>query len=533
MDIQIDKNILILIICNYLYLLSKSSNPVRLVCYLFPPVLLLLYFFLTREQMSLTGYNALGIFLISGFLIILVYIAVYGVGIFAFYQEIVTLKHLVPDLKDLVNTIRNWQGIGINWLALVVLLPLIAHLNILIGVLVRCSPVELNPCTLLASPFPDREELGKIHELKGTSDINETLQPLVIKTKNRIQGVWEVNRRNCLAALNEDGDFALLTIDKKGRVRFKPAQWGFPRAPRRNISACPNSTFIWGVMNPRSFYIADLETRLCREGGAGTLASHIRYVTLVDPGKKLFMIISCDSTINDYYRIRTNRKPDLFYQIYDFINDELGERSDFFDGDIYPLGNGRFLSELWNQTQKKYEWFISNYDFSNRETNELTQKLNSMKITLARGRNLLNPVRRQLIGVSSINVPKGYYSVQWNEDFSEVSVKPLQLGNKENKSRSFFISRDGNWIKSVTYGGVPPHGLNRLMLYHSSRAYPQGVSPPITCGFSSDDISGAFFEHSEWGTCYVEPDKNTYDKLFVYRGTDALKWLAGHKKSSE
>lgn len=120
--------LIILGVGNYLYLLLRSGNPVGLVKCLIPLVMLILFFLgINNWANHNQTENPLGMSLA------VIFLAFAGVAVLVFYQEIVTLKYLVPDLKHLIATIKNWRGTGENWLALVVLLPLAAHLYVLFG----------------------------------------------------------------------------------------------------------------------------------------------------------------------------------------------------------------------------------------------------------------------------------------------------------------------------------------------------------------------------------------------------------------
>ena len=66
----------------------------------------------------------------------------------------------------------------------------------------------------------------------------------------------------------------------------------------------------------------------------------------------------------------------------------------------------------------------------------------------------------------------------------------------------------------------------RLIIYHVNDKYPQGLSLPVMCGFSSEGSPGAFMQHEEWGPCYVEQDMEYDDKLFVYKLNEGLELLA-------
>ncbi len=117
--------LILLGVSNYLYLMLRFGNLMRKIKYLIPLVLLLLYFLCIKSWADNQTGNPLGIGLGAAVL------AIAGVAVLVFWQEILTIKHLGPDLMNLITAIKNWRETGENWLALVVLLLLGTNLYVL------------------------------------------------------------------------------------------------------------------------------------------------------------------------------------------------------------------------------------------------------------------------------------------------------------------------------------------------------------------------------------------------------------------
>lgn len=379
--------------------------------------------------------------------------------------------------------------------------------------------ILLASCT--RNPIIDGEELQFIYEFKGTENMNETLQPVVLQTGFNTSGIWQLNRPNTVAALDGHGHFALITIDEEGNAKQDTIRHNFPSETMHSTDTDPQHMFMWGFRN-RGFYIMDLNTGEYRDDGADNGSTEIKKIQLIDPEKKTFCISLHDSS----KKIEENSK---FNVIYDFAKDQILSRSDYYRGYIWPIKNNRFLScEYIGTGMGSAHWYISDADFENKVTNKLTKELTKFQIFLWPNSPTFNSRRRLLLGTSEISGSLQYFSAQWNEDFSDVTVEPLLI-QKMNElwiGDFFQISYNGNWTKSISHKDIPPLNLNRLVLFRSSPGIPQALSQPVFCGFSSENYKGAFMEHSVWGTCYVEVDPQFPDKLFVYKGNDALQWLA-------
>jgi hypothetical protein len=140
---------------------------------------------------------------------------------------------------------------------------------------------------------------------------------------------------------------------------------------------------------------------------------------------------------------------------------------------------------------------------------------------------LLHQGKRLLFAWSYISQPGPIQRVvvRWNENLDEVRIEPLVLQMRE--TETFFyqgpthISGDGNWMKSIRVHQQTRPRMDELVAYHLQDYYPQGMSMPVSLGYTNED-PGAFLNHRTLGPCYIEQSLTREGILFIYRLDDAL-----------
>ena len=180
------------------------------------------------------------------------------------------------------------------------------------------------------------EEYNIIYTEKGFYDMEESLKPLILNSKKRFYGLYEINKANSVATLNKNGDYSILTIDKYEQVEINTIKYGFPKSKVSKSFSAPEYNIIWGK-RVRGLYILDIETketRFCSASGESN--AEILGVQIIDFDKKFFLIELVDHAIK--------KGPYCFYVIYDFINDKIIYESELTDATLNFLNNDIFLT---------------------------------------------------------------------------------------------------------------------------------------------------------------------------------------------
>jgi len=356
--------------------------------------------------------------------------------------------------------------------------------------------------------------------------MSTSLQPLIVKSKHAFQGLYELNKTNCMVTLNAKGEFCTMTIDDTGQATLNGAAAGFPGKTGSLVSTDAANNFAW-LAKTRGLYILDLnsgEKRIVNP--SGITSAFISGVFLIDAAKKLFGIslyisaFSPEDAYNNYY-------------LYDFPNDKILFTHENFSGDLLRFGDNTIL--YWKIVSKyKAQWVLLDAKFNELASNKLTDELNKLDLDICSELKPINEKRKILLGYKIIsNVTETTFLVRWNENFEKVKTEPvvLQLPDGKALSPDFYFSSDSNWLKTLKKESDGIIEAPRLILYQVNEMYPQSLSPPIVCGYTNANNIGAFMQHSQWGPCYVEQDMNFQDKLFIYKLNEGLKMLEEQVKA--
>ncbi len=394
-----------------------------------------------------------------------------------------------------------------------------------------------------------KAENDKIVKEKWTKNTTEwggdrnmkRLEPVIIESRYEIYEIGEIKKKNCFGTMTENGDFAIGKIGKDGVVSVEPIVEGYPPKDSYGggFTTDPFGSMMW-VIDGREIIVIDADTK--KTGKALTSPDgneRIHSIYVVDREKKLLFIdiiiakgMSSGDINNEYYLI------------YDLNENKIVHKS-FIKGTAYPLSPGKLL--FWHDVPymkggKKFykEWYSITDLFEKDDVkNELTKKLTKSKIQLDL---FSNPVRAQagkLFGIVE-KVDKENYTfsidqlVTWKENYKDVKINPIvvQIPKKGDFTDSFKLSGDGKWALGRFKYDANIIDVPELIIYHLSDIYPQGVSMPIYCGYSTEGTRGAFVDHEEWGPCYVELCDDFPNKLFVYKLNDGLKVMAENAREA-
>jgi hypothetical protein len=218
------------------------------------------------------------------------------------------------------------------------------------------------------------------------------------------------------------------------------------------------------------------------------------------------------------------------FVLYNINKNEIIFKSEEYGGQFFPFKNKTmfFSRNITINEKDGYEWQIVDFSFKKVEENTLTKNLSKFAIDAWPHSKTIHVAKRILFGNSEATGKLVYFTARWDEEFEDVKVEPLLLQHPRETyldDRGVFSST-GNWLKSQIERKKSFPDLPELVFFHVDNAYPQGLSMPIYCGYTSKYAPGAFMEHTEWGPCYVEVDLDHPDKLFVFKLNDGLQILA-------
>jgi hypothetical protein len=143
---------------------------------------------------------------------------------------------------------------------------------------------------------------------------------------------------------------------------------------------------------------------------------------------------------------------------------------------------------------------------------------------------LLHQGKRLLFAWSYIDRmgPTQRVIARWDENLDNVSINPLLLQMRDTKTvlyeGPYHISGNGNWLKGKRFYPQTQPNFEELVVYHLQDYYPQGMSMPVSLGYTNND-PGAFFNHGTLGPCYIEQPLARDGILLIYKLNDAVEIL--------
>ena len=364
------------------------------------------------------------------------------------------------------------------------------------------------------------DENKKIYESKGFTDMQKRLKPLIIKTGYTLLSLYSVPEPDTMAAVMGP-DFSYIHFDKSGHIASVTSIVpGFPGDFGKYYGV--DSGCFW-MIRGRGVYTLDLQT------GKTThcIISHNPNVKLVDalvvdPVNRILLV--------KYYELIFPDEGPSQYVLISLDTGEIIFTSKEYEGFFIPMGNPDRL--LYCQFYQKndiwlFKWYETDLYMTKLKGNKLTKKLNELQFYMWSHTHTFHREKRRMIGYIKNTDPTRFVSVHWDEDLEDVMVEPLILQQpKGNLSDGMEFSPDGNWLKTELR---PPAGLLKpmeLIIYHVGDIYPQGISMPIYCGYKQERGSGAFLQHSVFGTCWLEVDDTLPGKYFLFKLNDGLTLLA-------
>jgi len=206
------------------------------------------------------------------------------------------------------------------------------------------------------------QELEIIYEEKGFNKLAKDLKPIILETPSFYR-LREVDQKNCVAVINEKGEFSLLKISDKGEVSIKTLSEDFPSFIGEELFSDFKHNILWQVRG-RGLYIFDIKTKKT----AHTIPiSNFNYsiitTFLADPDKKIFYTGLVNYAIDDPSSFR--------YTLTDINKDNLLHKSPLISGLHYQLTDDLFLfNDYLNNSLK---WYVTNLDLEKKQGNKLTK----------------------------------------------------------------------------------------------------------------------------------------------------------------
>lgn len=351
-----------------------------------------------------------------------------------------------------------------------------------------------------------------VYRIRGL-DCAGRLKPHIYNTGQRIFDLYSVPRKNCLGTVNGRGEFAYLEFGPHGPVGMKPVRSGFPPYPGQHYCSDGEHEVLW-MIRGRGFYAID--TRTLAVGHtitSGNGNDWILNVFLADPERKIFLIEMARPFPRPHYLIH-----------YSLAEDRTTFTSPSYKGACYPFyDRSVLLCEFTGKNNSVLRWQIADLRLERRQQNRLTEVLNRHQIRIF-DKYSLQLGKRMILGARLTGTGVRYFSIRWNEDISAVTCEQLTYPQNDRfyLDDRFMFSRDGNWVRSrlIPKAGRDDTGIE-LIMYHVNDGYPNGLSQPVSCGYSGKDTLGAFMEHESWGTCYVELAYGLLHVFILEQGLDA------------
>ncbi|MCP4136455.1 MAG: hypothetical protein GY754_36135 [bacterium] len=354
-----------------------------------------------------------------------------------------------------------------------------------------------------------------VYKRKGFIGMEKKLKPEILDYDYSFESLNGLNIKNSIGMASAGGKFAILSINKEGIVDHKIIKENFPPHFGQEYFSDSEHNLMW-MKRGRGFYALDIESKKSGHtvaSGDGNKWIHNAFVA--DPKNKIFFIEV------------VGPPPDpKKFTLYDLINDRDIFTSPDYEGVMYPLtGNLLLYCEFYERTLLR--WQIIDFNFKKQKGNKLTKRLNKIQIKVWPYSKSFHFGKRMMLGTADVIGKLTYFSIRWDEKLEDIKIEPiiLQLPKRGVMDSNFVFSSDGNWVKAIILpedeGLFPPS----LVFFHASGIYPQGLSMPIPGGYTREDNPGAFFNHEEWGPCYMEHDPDMRGKLFIYKMNDGLELL--------
>jgi hypothetical protein len=362
---------------------------------------------------------------------------------------------------------------------------------------------------------------------KGWGIMGKYIQPEIIEYSQDCFELAESGFDNKLLTLNAKNEFCYIDFTNPKSPRMEIITPGFPGVVGQLGSDAENRV-AW-VVRGRGVYMIDLDTKKTGHMIAGN-SGRVTQVVMTNKENLLFSVITFSGEANLLYAYELGNGTDH------------GEIGALVIAYYYALGQGRLLIDESNAKTQKYKgWYITDSFFTKEKANPgkvypgtepLTEVLMKKQVKGVVFENIkhLHQGKRLLYSYSySIkDAPPQPVLVRWDEAMEEVQVNLLTFQQMRTEtvtySGPYHISGDGNWMKATRKQWSLDPPMEELVVYHLQDHYPQGMSMPISLGFTNKD-PGAFLDHTTLGPLYVEKSSARPGVWFLFKLNDGLQIL--------
>jgi hypothetical protein len=214
------------------------------------------------------------------------------------------------------------------------------------------------------------------------------------------------------------------------------------------------------------------------------------------------------------------------YVLYNYKKDMLLD-DDPEDIDVYYVGfletNSLLaLTETFENEKWVVDYFLYDWKTGKKTENNLTKKLTELAMIEIDCRPVGNVNTKNRFLIAESEALGGHVKINWDEDFKDVTVTPINVLIPKDKYYSeFTISSGGEWAHSLVggYQGLYEERLYKHAYYHIDDRYPGGISPPVLMDYTEyHPPYGVFIEHPVHGMCYAiehHEEENGNDQLYL------------------
>jgi hypothetical protein len=361
----------------------------------------------------------------------------------------------------------------------------------------------------------------------GAAKMLITLEPTLVVADHKILKLASLSIDNTFAAVI-DGQFVEVMFSTKEKMEIKPIVPGFPNDIGDIFYSDPQNNVLW-ITSGRGISTLDITTKKTSEAILSYYGNdNLSPGSYLIPYDKKVIFVNI-AHIDAFFG---GKRPGDNFVLFDYLNNKVDFTSKGFGGGMVAISKDRFLFlESLKDTNgnKFWKWKITDRKIEKSEENKLTIKLNETKLNIEFFQSKsYNLEKRIMFGWKDINDTVKDFVVRWKEGFEDVTVEPIILQAPDNYSfgQHYYFSPSGEWVKT-TGRKKNSNQEEQIIFFHTSDAYPQGLSLGIVGGKTGDASrdNGAFVNHKEWGPLYVDRDPDKLNLLRVYRLNDALKAL--------
>jgi hypothetical protein len=378
--------------------------------------------------------------------------------------------------------------------------------------------------------------IARITAERALDKIRDGIRPDVIKIKKHIYNATSIALQNKFACLFQDG-FGIAEVSPDMKISGKPVVRYFPNNLISAFYADDSATILCGKVGYRSLLTVDAINKDTADIFMGSYGYFD--FSYINAKKRLVLAY----TVAD---------PDSNYRVVDIKRKQTIKKI-VFHGQLFPFTDNMFLAgeRVGPDTNYRTVSFLTELTDSgmqNRINNKLTQAMTENRLFIQAWYNTkcINSKKRILISHKDLHVKDSadsYISIRWDSVFQYLLVEPMLIqcprSNDGDFSEMWTFSPDGEWLMNKfheIHKDTKSAFLNdwiefdKIVFYHVSPEYPNGISPPVFGGISSKENYGCFVNHSTLGPLYIDL-YHSGNYVLVYKLNQVLEVLEKRKNN--